>query len=246
MEESTGRNSDETMELIRLAQNGDNSAKEKLIIENSGLIWSIVRKFLGRGYESDDLYQIGAIGLIKCIEKFDMSYDVKFSTYAVPMIMGEIRRFMRDDGMIKVSRPLKETATKAKFVREQMMHKNGDEPTISELASEMGIDREELIEALDASRDVESIYKTVYRSDGTTAYLIDKLTNSNSSDEITDNLTLKQTLMKLEPKERKLIYLRYFRDKTQSETAKEIGISQVQVSRLEKKIINEIRDSFGT
>lgn len=234
------------MELIRLSQSGDTSAKEKLIIENSGLIWSIVRKFLGRGYESDDLYQIGAIGLIKCIEKFDMSYDVKFSTYAVPMIMGEIRRFMRDDGMIKVSRPLKETATKAKFVREQMMHKNGDEPTVSELASEMGIEREDLVEALDASRDVESIYKTVYRNDGTTAYLIDKLSNSNSADEITDNLTLRQTIMKLEPKERKLIFLRYFRDKTQSETAKEIGISQVQVSRLEKKIINEIRDSFGT
>lgn len=246
MDESAGRNTDETMNLIRLAQNGDNSAKEKLIVENSGLIWSIVRKFLGRGYESEDLYQIGAIGLIKCIEKFDMSYDVKFSTYAVPMIMGEIRRFMRDDGMIKVSRPLKETATKAKFIREQMMHKNGDEPTVSELASEMGIEREELVEALDASRDVESIYKTVYRSDGTSAYLIDKLANSNTSDEIADSLTLRQTLMDLDPKERKLIYLRYFRDKTQSETAKEIGISQVQVSRLEKKIINEIRDSFGT
>ena len=205
-----------------------------------------MRKFLGRGYESDDLYQIGAIGLIKCIEKFDMSYDVKFSTYAVPMIMGEIRRFMRDDGMIKVSRPLKETAAKAKFVREQMMHKNGDEPTVSELAAEMGVERENLVEALDASRDVESIYKTVYRSDGTSAYLIDKLTNSNTSDEITDNLTLRQILMKLNPKERKLIFLRYFRDKTQSETAREIGISQVQVSRLEKKIISEIRDSFGT
>lgn len=234
------------MELIKLAQSGDNSAKEKLILENSGLIWSIVRKFLGRGYESDDLYQIGAIGLIKCIEKFDMSYDVKFSTYAVPMIMGEIRRFMRDDGMIKVSRPLKETAAKAKFIREQMMHKNGDEPTVSELANEMGVERENLVEALDASRDVESIYKTVYRSDGSSAYLIDKLSNSNTSDEITDNLTLRQILMKLDPKERKLIFLRYFRDKTQSETAKEIGISQVQVSRLEKKIINEIRDSFGT
>lgn len=245
MEESTDRNTAETMELIKFAQGGDSSAKEKLMLENSGLIWSIVRKFLGRGYESEDLYQIGAIGLIKCIEKFDMSYDVKFSTYAVPMIMGEIRRFMRDDGMIKVSRPLKETATKAKFVREQMMHKNGDEPTVSELANEMGIEREDLVEALDASREVESIYKTIYRSDGSSAFLIDKLTNSNTSDEITDNLTLRQILLKLEPKERKLIFLRYFRDKTQSETAKEIGISQVQVSRLEKKIINEIRDSFG-
>ena len=224
---------DETKKLIELAQQGDSEAMERLVVENSGLIWSIVRKFRGRGYEAEDLFQIGAIGLIKCIDKFDMSFDVKFSTYAVPMIMGEIRRFMRDDGMIKVSRPLKETASKAKFVREQMTNKNGDEPTINELA-----------EALDASRDVESIFKTVYRSDGTPVYLIDRL-SKDDADDITDNLTLKQMLMELEPKERRIIFLRYFKDKTQSETAKEIGISQVQVSRMEKKIINRIKDNFG-
>ena len=235
---------DETKKLIELAQQGDSEAMERLVVENSGLIWSIVRKFRGRGYEAEDLFQIGAIGLIKCVDKFDMSFDVKFSTYAVPMIMGEIRRFMRDDGMIKVSRPLKETASKAKFVREQMTNKNGDEPTINELAEEMGIDVEQLAEALDASRDVESIFKTVYRSDGTPVYLIDRL-SKDDADDITDNLTLKQMLMELEPKERRIIFLRYFKDKTQSETAKEIGISQVQVSRMEKKIINRIKDNFG-
>ena len=189
------------------------------------------------------MYQIGTIGLIKCIDKFDLSFDVKFSTYAVPMIMGEIRRFLRDDGMIKVSRPLKEIASRAKFVREQLTAKNGSEPSINELASEMGISPEELVESLDACRDVESIFKTVYKSDGTPVYLIDRLSNDNS-DDITDKLTLKQLLKELEPRERQLIYLRYFKDKTQSQTAQEIGISQVQVSRMEKKIINRIKENF--
>ena len=234
---------EETKKLIELAQSGDAAAKEKLIVENSGLIWSIVRKFMGRGYEPEDLFQIGAIGLIKCIDKFDMSFDVKFSTYAVPMIMGEIRRFMRDDGIIKVSRTLKETAAKAKFVREKMISRNGSEPTINEIAAEMGIEAEELVEALDASRDVESIFKTVYRSDGTPVFLIDRLSKDNT-DDIADSITLKQMLMDLDPKERRIIFLRYFKDKTQSETAKEIGISQVQVSRIEKKIINRIKEGF--
>ncbi len=236
---------DETKKLIELAQNGDADAKEKLVVENSGLIWSIVRKFRGRGYDSEDLFQIGAIGLIKCIDKFDMSFDVKFSTYAVPMIMGEIRRFMRDDGMIKVSRPLKEIAARAKYTREYMTNKNGGEPTVTELAKEMGISVEELAEALDASREVESIFQTVYRSDGTPVYLIDRLSRDNA-DDITDSLALRQALMALEPRERRIIFLRYFKDKTQSETAKEIGISQVQVSRMEKKIIRRIKDGFGT
>lgn len=235
---------DDTKRLIELAQQGDAEAKERLIEENSGLIWSVVRKFRGRGCETDDLFQIGAIGLIKCIDKFDASFDVKFSTYAVPMIMGEIRRFLRDDGMIKVSRPLKETAVKAKFLREQLTSEYGEEPTVSELAEKMGIDTETLVEALDSSREVESIFKTVYRSDGSPVYLIDRLCQGNT-DDIADSITLRQILVELEPKERQLIFLRYFKDKTQSETAREIGISQVQVSRMEKKIINRLRESFG-
>ena len=234
-----------TMELIALAQNGDSSAKEKLLLENSGLIWSVVRKFLGRGYESEDLYQIGAIGLMKCIDKFDMSYNVRFSTYAVPMVMGEIRRFMRDDGMIKVSRPLKEIAARARITREMMTTKNGDEPSVGELAEEMRISGEELVEALDASRDVESIYKTVYKSDGSPVYLIDKISDGAASDDMTDSITLREIIGKLDDREKKIIYLRYFKDKTQAETAKEIGISQVQVSRMEKKIINSMRENFG-
>ncbi len=234
---------EETKKLIELAQSGDASAKEKLIVDNSGLIWSIVRRFMGRGYDPEDLFQIGAIGLIKCIDKFDMSYDVKFSTYAVPMIMGEIRRFMRDDGMIKVSRALKETAAKAKFVREKIISRSCSEPTINEIAAEMGIGTEELVEALDASRDVESIFKTVYHSDGTPVFLIDRL-SKDDADDIADSITLNQMLTELDPKERKIIFLRYFKDKTQSETAKEIGISQVQVSRIEKKILNRIREGF--
>ena len=180
---------DDTKRLIELAQQGDTAAKERLIEENSGLIWSVVRKFRGRGCETDDLFQIGAIGLIKCIDKFDSSFDVKFSTYAVPMIMGEIRRFLRDDGMIKVSRPLKETATKAKFLREQLTSKYDEEPTVSELADKMGIDTETLVEALDSSREVESIFKTVYRSDGSPVYLIDRLCEGNT-DDIADTITL--------------------------------------------------------
>ena len=236
---------DDTRRLIELAQKGDASAKERLVEENSGLIWSVVRKFRGRGCETDDLFQIGAIGLIKCIDKFDPSFDVKFSTYAVPMIMGEIRRFLRDDGMIKVSRPLKETAVKAKFLAEQLKSEKGEEPTVGELAERMGIDPETLVEALDSSRDVESIFRTVCGNDGSTVYLIDRLSGGDMED-IADGITLRQMISDLEPKERQLIFLRYFKDRTQSETAKEIGLSQVQVSRMEKKIINRLRDSFGT
>ena len=227
---------DETMRLIEKAHQGDKEARDRLVTENMGLVWSIVRRFMGRGYEPDDLFQIGTIGLMKAIDKFDLAFDVKFSTYAVPMITGEIKRFLRDDGMIKVSRPLKEMAAKAKFLREQLTSKYGEEPTVSELADKMGIDTETLVEALDSSREVESIFKTVYRSDGSPVYLIDRLCEGNT-DDIADTITLRQILVDLDPKERKLIFLRYFKDKTQSETAKEIGISQVQVSRMEKKII---------
>ena len=234
----------EFLELLLAAKSGDKESRDLLIEKNMGLVWSVVRRFSHRGYEPEDLFQIGVIGLMKAIDYFDTSYNVKFSTYAVPMIMGEIRRFIRDDGMIKVSRPLKETAAKAKAVREQLTKKNGDEPTIMQLAGEMGIEPENLVEALESCKDVESIFKTVYQNDGSPVYLIDLLSNNNP-DDITDSITLKQMLMQLEPKERRIIYLRYFKDKTQSETAKEIGISQVQISRMEKKIINRIKDNFG-
>lgn len=237
---------DNIMELIQLAQNGDDEAKERIIKENSGLIWSIVRKFMGRGYEMEDLYQIGSIGLLKCIEKFDTTYNVKFSTYAVPMIIGEIKRFLRDDGMIKISRPLKETAMKARYVQESLRSKNGMEPTISELAREMEITPEELVMAMEAGREVESIYSTVYQGDGSPVYLIDKLSRQeDDNDTIVDMITLKEILGKLPQKERQIITMRYFDDKTQAEIAKVVGISQVQVSRIEKKVLSVIREKFG-
>lgn len=237
---------DRTKELIKLAQQGDEYAKESIIKENSGLIWSIVRKFMSRGYDLEDLYQIGSIGLLKCIEKFDLSYDVKFSTYAVPMIIGEIKRFLRDDGMIKISRPLKEIAMKAKYMQEAMRHKNGCEPTVMELSKALEISAEDLVLAMEAGRDVESIYSTVYQGDGSPVYLIDKLEQKEGNDDnIVDIITLKDILGRLKPKERQIIMMRYFDDKTQSEIAKVVGISQVQVSRIEKRVLSAIREKFG-
>ncbi len=232
-------------ELIQKAQKGDKEAKEIILKENSGLIWSIVKKFKGRGYDFDDLYQIGSMGLLKCIDKFDMKYEVKFSTYAVPMIMGEIKRFLRDDGLIKVSRPLKEIAVKAKYIREEMTQKNGSEPTISELAAALGTAPEELMMALESTRDTESIFQTVYQQNGSSVYLLDKLyPESEDSEKIIDIISLKEILNTLDTKERHIIIMRYFKDKTQSEIAKEMGISQVQVSRIEKRVLKNIREKF--
>ncbi|MFI3231071.1 MAG: SigF/SigG family RNA polymerase sporulation sigma factor [bacterium] len=243
----------DVLDLIKLAQtkpcedseeNNDiaKDAIEILIKNNSGLIWSIVKRFLNRGYDADDLYQIGAIGLIKCIKKFDMSYDVKFSTYAVPMIIGEIKRFIRDDGMIKVSRPLKEIATKAKYMKDFLTKQNNQEPTVNEIAEALNVRVDDLILALDADREIESLYSTVYQGEGRSVYLIDKLgQQSDTQDKIVENILLKDLIRNLEPREQEIIDLRYFKDKTQSEVAKKIGISQVQVSRIEKKILNKIR-----
>ena len=234
---------DQTLKLITLAQQGDEEATERLIKENSGLIWSVVKKFAGRGHEADDLYQIGAIGLLKCIRKFDMSFDVKFSTYAVPMIVGEIKRFLRDDGMIKVSRPLKELAGKARYMQESLTNRLGRQPTVSELAGELGANVEDLIVAMEAGMEVESLYATIHQGDGGPIYLIDKL-NSKEGDEMVDMIALRQMIGRLKPKERQVILMRYFQDKTQTEVAREIGVSQVQVSRIEKKVLEGIRAGF--
>ncbi len=234
---------DRTHCLIRRAQGGDAEAKELLVKENVGLIWSVVRKFSSRGYEADDLFQIGAIGLLKCIDKFDLSYEVKFSTYAVPMIMGEIKRFLRDDGMIKVSRPLKEIATKAKYASDALAKKNGKQPTISEIAQAIDVDVNDLVMAMEAGMEVESLYQTIHQGDGSPVYLIDKLDqNETESENIVDIIALKQIIGKLSPRERQIIMLRYFHDKTQTEIANEIGVSQVQVSRIEKKVLQVMRE----
>jgi len=235
-----------TLELIKLAQEGDKQANDSIVEENMGLIWSVVKKFTGRGYDPEDLFQIGAIGLIKCIKKFDLSYDVKFSTYAVPMIIGEIKRFIRDDGMIKVSRPLKEIAIKAKYMKEELTQKTGRQPTINELAEALNVDSEDLVVALEAGKEVESLHATIYQGDGSPIYLIDKLDQSPGSDgNMVDIIALKDLISNLKPKERQIIMLRYFQEKTQTEIASQIGVSQVQVSRIEKKILQRIRENLA-
>ena len=236
---------DRTRELLRQAQAGDREAKAALAAENAGLVWSVARRFLGRGYELEDLFQIGNIGLLKCIDKFDLSLEVRFSTYAVPMILGEIKRFLRDDGLLKVSRPLKETATKARYLRQSLTQKNGVEPTVRELAQAMGIALEDLVLSLEASREVESIQAQVFQGDGKAVFVLDRLKSREEGGELVDQILLREIIGGLPPKERRLIVLRYFQDKTQAQVAAELGISQVQVSRLEKKILNGIREQFG-
>lgn len=236
---------DNILDLIKLAQNGDKVALETIINQNNGLIWSVVKKFLNRGYDADDLYQIGSIGLIKCVKKFDTSFEVKFSTYAVPMIMGEIKRFLRDDGMIKVSRPLKEIATKAKYIKDFLTKQKNQEPTINEIAASLDIEVEQLVLALDADKEVESLYTTVYQNDGKSMFLIDKIQiKSDNNDNLIENIVLNQILETLEKREKDIIMLRYFEDKTQSEVAKIIGVSQVQISRIEKKVLLKIRNNL--
>ena len=230
---------DHTIALIQKSHEGDKAAREQLVEENVGLIWCVVKRFYGRGLENEDLFQIGSIGLLKAIDKFDLSYDVKFSTYAVPMISGEIKRFLRDDGMIKVSRTLKELSYKIFQTREKLLDLLGREPTIEELAEKMQIDKEEIVEALEAGSEVESIYKPIHQKEGNEIRLMDKLEEKEHREEkILDHMLLQQLLGTLEKEERTLIYMRYFQDKTQSQVGKELGISQVQVSRMEKIMEN--------
>lgn len=236
---------DKTLELLKLAKEGNQDAKEQLVTENLGLVWAVARRFMGRGYELDDLYQIGCIGLMKCIDKFDLSYDVKFSTYAVPMISGEIKRFLRDDGMIKVSRTLKETAYKVKKAREEIINRTGIEPKLEELSELLEIDVEEIVASLEVNIEVESIHKTIYQNDGNAVYLIDKIASEKDENESLLNQIVIEGLLKgLNDMEQTIIKLRYFENKTQTEIAKEVGISQVQVSRMEKKILLKMRDSY--
>ena len=237
---------DHTIALIQKSHEGDKAAREQLVEENVGLIWCVVKRFYGRGLENEDLFQIGSIGLLKAIDKFDLSYDVKFSTYAVPMISGEIKRFLRDDGMIKVSRTLKELSYKIFQTREKLLDLLGREPTIEELAEKMQIDKEEIVEALEAGSEIESIYKPIHQKEGNEIRLMDKLEEKEHREEkILDHMLLQQLLGTLEKEERTLIYMRYFQDKTQSQVGKELGISQVQVSRMEKKIMENLR-KLGT
>lgn len=227
--------------LIERSQAGEKEAKKVLVEKNLGLVHHIVKRFLGRGCEVEDLLQIGTIGLMKAIDKFDSSYEVKFSTYAVPMISGEIKRFLRDDGMIKVSRSIKENGYKIRQASERLQQMKGRDPTLSELAEATGFLMEDIVMALEAGAEVESLQKTVYQADGNEICLSDKLSDPDQSEHIINNMLLEQLLSELEENERELIQLRYFQEKTQTEVAGRLGISQVQVSRMEKKILLAMR-----
>ncbi|MCZ0754591.1 RNA polymerase sporulation sigma factor SigF [Anoxybacillus sp. J5B_2022] len=242
-QEQTPMKDHELKELIRRSQEGDEEAREEIIQKNMRLVWSVVQRFLNRGYEPDDLFQIGCIGLLKSVDKFDLSYDVKFSTYAVPMIIGEIQRFIRDDGTVKVSRSLKETGNKIRKAKDELSKQYGRAPTVTEIADYLQISPEDVVLAQEAARSPTSIHETVYENDGDPITLLDQI--ANQEELWFDKLALKKAIEELEERERLIVYLRYYKDQTQSEVASRLGISQVQVSRLEKKILQQIKQRMG-
>ncbi|MGN0377594.1 MAG: RNA polymerase sporulation sigma factor SigF [Suilimivivens sp.] len=233
--------------LIGRAQAGEKESREILIEQNLGLVHHIVKRFLNRGYEAEDLFQIGVIGLIKAIDKFDTSFEVMFSTYAVPLIAGEIRRFLRDDGMVKVSRTLKENGSKIKYAKERLSVTLNREPTLEEVAKESGLSTEEVVLAMEANVQVESIYQSVYQNDGNEIYMVDQLADRGKDEQesMLNHLVVEQLIKSLPEMEQRLIILRYYQDKTQTEVAKLLGISQVQVSRMEKKILLGLRERMN-
>ena len=231
--------------LIKQAHAGDKDAREKLISDNMGLVWSIVRRFEHRGHEREELFQIGCIGLIKAIDKFETAYEVKFSTYAVPMIMGEIKRFLRDGSMMKVSRSLKENGWKKQKASDMLSQKYGRDATLQEISAEVGLSVEDIVEAIEANGEVTSIYQPVYQSDDSELYLVDQVSDSGvqKTEELVDHLLIEQLLGELDETEKELIELRYFQDMTQTQIAGRLGISQVQVSRMERKILLRMRQA---
>ena len=235
-------NYDHNPELLNLAKNGDSEAMNKLIEMNLPLVMSISKKFLNRGYEYEDIFQIGSIGLVKAINNFNTDYNVKFSTYAVPMIIGEIKRFLRDDGMIKVSRNVKSLARKISIYKEQLSKTLQRSPTIEELAEYAGVDKEEIIFAIESANSLQYLYDTIHQDDGAPVLLIDKLSEEKKCDDnLIERIALKEALRSLDEKARQIIMLRYFKDKTQVQVAKMLGISQVQVSRIEKKVLAQMK-----
>lgn len=232
-------------ELLIRAKNGDRSAQDIIVEENIGLVHSIVKRFYGRGFETDDLFQIGCIGLIKAIKRFDSSFNVKFSTYAVPMIIGEIKRFIRDDGIIKVSRSIKELAIKIITLRDKLLKQTNTEPTIQELAKQLGVSSEEIAVALDAGLKPESIYAAYDDGENEGKTLAERLESRDDCEsEVINRILVKQLLAEFDVREQKIIILRYFKQKTQAQIATELGISQVQVSRIEKKLLAAMREKL--
>ena len=226
---------------IRLAQENNEQAMETLIKNNSGLVWNIVKRFIGRGYEIDDLYQIGSIGLIKAIKRFDVNLDVQLSTYAVPYIMGEIKRFIRDDGIIKVSRQTKELSIKIKQIQNEYLNKNGEEITITKLSKILNVSKEEIAAAIESNNTVNSIYSVEGANDDE-RMLLEKISdNKDEYNNLVDKITLNELINNLDEREKKVLLLRYYKEQTQAQVGKTLGITQVQVSRIEKKVLDKMR-----
>ena len=235
----------DTISLIKLAQEGDEEAKQKLIEENSPLVKSVIKRFKGKGIEYDDLYQLGCVGFLKAIKNFKTEYNVKFSTYAVPMVIGEIKRFMRDDGEIKVSRAIKSLNLKISKFIESFVKEHMRKPTTKEIAAEFQIDESEVVFTMDSSKMPISMYTTLDDDSSHSQFLIDRVMQAGENDDsVIDNISLKEALSSLDERDKKIVLLRFFRDKTQSEIASVLNISQVQVSRLECKIIEKMREKL--
>ena len=233
----------EKEELIKKVKEGDKEAREKYIRGNLRLVLSVVQRFSGNGENMDDIFQIGCIGLIKAIDNFDISLNVRFSTYAVPMISGEIRRHLRDNTQVRVSRSLRDTAYKAIYAKEKLMKELQKEPTMSEIASEIGISKEEIVYALDAIQTPVSLYEPVYTDGGDALYVMDQIgDNKNTEENWVKNIALKDAVKRLTQKEKEIIMLRFYDGRTQMEVAKELGISQAQVSRLEKNALRNMKN----
>lgn len=237
---------EQTLKLIEKAQKGSEQAKQILIEENSPLIKSVIKRYKNKGLDYDDLYQLGSIGFLKAINNFDTSYNVKFSTYVVPMIIGEIKRFMRDDGSIKVSRAIKSLNTQISRFIDEFTKTYQRKPTTQEISQKFDIDECEVVFTMDSAKMPISIYTPMKEDDNKSSLLIDSMCNDNPiNEELFDSISLKNTLSQLNSRDKQIILLRYFRDKTQSEIAKELNISQVQVSRLENKIIEKLRQKLN-
>lgn len=236
---------DDNIQLLRLAKSGDKDSLDKLVRKNMPLVSAISKKFLNRGYEYEDIFQIGCIGLVKAVNNFNEDFNVKFSTYAVPMIMGEIKRFLRDDGIIKVSRSVKNIAKKLHYDKEILAKKLNREPTIDELSKFSKIDTDDILIATESASNMQYLYDVIHQDDGSPVLLIDKLSADDDDADFIDKIALKEALRDLDKNSRQIIFLRYFKDKTQIEVAKMLGISQVQVSRIEKKVLKVMKEKLS-
>ncbi|MDD6189084.1 MAG: RNA polymerase sporulation sigma factor SigG [Clostridiales bacterium] len=236
---------DETMELLRRSKAGDKKAREELIAGNLRLVLSLIQKFSGRGENADDLFQVGCIGLIKAIDNFDINQNVRFSTYGVPMIIGEIRRYLRDNSAVRVSRSMRDTAYKVLQAKERLINQNQREPTVEDIAKELGIKRQDVVFAIDAIMEPVSLYEPVYTGSGDAIYVMDQVSDTKNTDESwMEQIALSEAINKLGEREKHILALRFYAGKTQMEVSAEVGISQAQVSRLEKNAINQIKKNM--